>query len=296
MGRKASRVKGRPITSGKIIPAVVQKPLPKKKPIVVDAPLFTPLELPISQSAFTIYLEVQQFLLRFATALGVPNASVTPLSEEEWPPNTVTDFAYALYDFLVTHKHFPKSHAVEHGRRTVRWTIIADLLDPERYLEADPGLDWPMAFTELRTLRTTNSLDRVPFFAQLACIHNLVRLVQDLCPTAVHDILDADLKERRVLSRELDTVGEKLDRLKTLRASAGERALGDPGRKGSRRTASARNDDNDPPPADTPEAERLRILIGEKLEHAKALMFNLARVEPQVAPLGMDRWVKPNVI
>ncbi|KAI8913900.1 hypothetical protein DFJ77DRAFT_518461 [Powellomyces hirtus] len=289
-------------------------------PIAIPPPALQPLSIPFSQSAFDVFLQVQQFLYRFATPLGMPAHVVDALSDtSDWAAAACTDAAHALLDILILQAQknekaarntpvsatdnpnatpnspaapiLPALPTAATSRRTGKWSQIADLLDVRHYAPLfstssdNDDHDWSLALTELRTLRTVNSLDRVPFAVLIACLHTLVTLVQQHCPHLIRDAVEDALTEYNALSKQL-----RLCDAAAVKAHAdyetAEQGFQESIKRTKKKNIKSANGAN----ALTPH-QRKRDAELEKLAlKARGISKAIDRIRPQINRLGEDRW------
>ncbi|KAJ3153786.1 hypothetical protein HDU86_005119 [Geranomyces michiganensis] len=250
---------------------------PKKRPIV-PPPTFRPLASPFSQLGFSIFLHVQQFLLRFGAALRLPAHVFAALSNSQyWPPPAVTDAAYGLLEVILPRApHLAATLAST--RRTARWEVIASVIDPALYQAADPDADWADALAELRTLRTVNSLERVPFWCQLCCLHSMIEMLSKLAPDFIRDAIETSLSEHNVLQRQLFALDEIADKARTDYLDA----------VAAREAAAARKPKTKTLSSALLQDKKRAVEIDKHQQKAWPMADRLQRVRPQISALGVD--------
>ncbi|KAJ3172614.1 hypothetical protein HDU88_005943 [Geranomyces variabilis] len=255
--------------------------LPTKKP-PRPPPTFQPLASPFSQLGFAIFLHVQQFLLRFGDPLKLQAHVISALSNtQHWSAPAVTDAAYGLLEVILPRAPHLAAELAS-SRRTARWEVIASIIDPALYKAADPDVDWADALAELRTLRTVNSLERVPFWCQLCSLHTLIEMLNELAPDFIRDAIEDSLHEYNVLKRQLrhyDEMAEKT-RIEYLDAVAAYHAATAKKSKTKAKSAAAK-------PL-LPSDKKRAAEIEKHQQKARPIADCINRVRPQIAALGND--------
>ncbi|KAJ3170026.1 hypothetical protein HDU87_000492 [Geranomyces variabilis] len=254
--------------------------LPTKKP-PRPPPTFQPLASPFSQLGFAIFLHVQQFLLRFGDALNLQAHVFEALSNtQHWSAPAVTDAAYGLLEVILPRAPHLAAELAS-SRRTARWEVIASVIDPALYKEADLDIDWADALAELRTLRTVNSLERVPFWCQLCCLHTLIEMLHELAPDFIRDAIEDSLHEYNVQKRQLryyDEIAQKA-RTEYLDAVAADEAAAAKKSKTKSKKAATSAQLRD---------KKRAAEIEKQQQRARPIADTIHRLRPQISALGVD--------
>ncbi|KAI8820708.1 uncharacterized protein EV422DRAFT_529844 [Fimicolochytrium jonesii] len=277
---------GKSKTTGKLDSKLTKSKKPpaprKKKPIPIIAPPSTyPLDVHFPPAVFLMFLEVQQFLHRFSRLLKLSQPVIDALREPEWHGAHCTEIVTALLDVsgvrggLAGVKYDPNS-GTGTRRTTAKWSVVADLLanasspaaGPDAYACVREIVAWEDELQSLRTLRTGNSVEIVPFIVRLTGIHTLVALFQTTCLDLIRAAVDDASKEHT----------ETLRRIRAVQASI-EKARAD------KLQAMAPGKGIKPVAKNTARQDKM---IRDALERLKPLLVQSYAVLPSVSPLGRD--------